>query len=429
MKRVLRYFASYNRLLVLMVANQVAACYLSGYHHQVISSLLHNVDYLFTVDGTAEMLGMFIRIAVNIFLLSVGYKFICRSYFYFVCISLLSSICLIIAMYIQVDFVSYLSWILNRIFMGAIAASKDYIIFIEAVNNNLNVPMIKALKTLGNLFAILHIYYFFDFKNIMHVHGSVILICIGSVILIFSGSMFVNILEKIYESKNINDTNIKTQTQASKIKYNDNYINNQNITINTSETKDEQHISIFIKNAYIRLCNTIKNVSVQSSLLVFFTVFCLLVGHVSDQIIYVKQFDHRKAVQYKFIGQTLLGYIYSYIFSNSILVIPMSTIFVVLSHLSFMHEPFNNMMGVILKGLAIHLRNTIYILATLQLTSGNNAYLLIAQIAEAFSMFVSGCLVDFNIISTGYMLHVNIIIINIVCSCLVMLIIFKFRKK
>ena len=409
MYRFLRCF-KLDQLLLLMVINQMSACYLSGYHHQVLSSLLSNSDYLFTVDGTAEMLGMLSRIVVNLVLLSMGYKFICKSYFYFICLSLLSSVCLVFAMYVRTDIIVYLSWCLNRIFMGAIASSKDYIIFKEACTNNLNVPMIKALKTVGNIFVMSHIYYFFDFSCMRHVHGSAVSIVIGSVLLVISGKIFINVLDAYNNAQQSNDDENLALTESANgpIVGGSWYITSINVC----------------KRAWYNIAVMDKRIG----FLVFITVFLLLVGHTSDQIIYLKQLDHGKAVRYKFIGQTICGYIYSFCCGNSAVVIPATVIFNVLAHTSFMFEPANNVAGVIFTGLATQLRNSVCILTAL-LLSRDNVYLLVAQLSEAVSFFIAGFIVDLKFFSIGHLMHMNIIMFNIVCGCLVMLIIFKFRKK
>ena len=404
MNRFLRYL-TLNKLLLLMVVNQMSACYLAGYHHQVLSSLLINSEYLFTVDGMAEMFGMLSRIVVNLVLLSMGYKFICKSYFYFVCLSLFSSVCLVISMYVRIDAIVYISWCLNRIFMGAISSSKDYIIFKEACINNLNVPMIKALKTVGNIFVMAHIYYFFDFNRMTHVHGSAMLIVVGSIALLMSGKIFVDVL---WNQSLQHDDNDGTISENNNVVCDSWYVTSVNI----------------FKQAW----NNIVCMDMRIGFLVFITVFLLLVGHTSDQIIYLKQLDHGKAIKYKFIGQTIFGYIYSFCFGNSMLVIPATIIFNVLAHMSFMFEPVNNIAGVIFTGLTTQLRNSVCILSVL-LLSRNNVYLLVAQLSEAISFFVAGFIVDLKFFSVGHLMHMNIIVFNIVCGCLVMLIIFKFRKK
>jgi hypothetical protein len=318
-------------------------------------TLFGNLNEIMFVSNISEIINNLCRAAI-IYL----FKFVHNNTIYIINIFASAGFVVTLLMFIYAIYRDYnfnicaIAWILNRILNSITASCRDSALYRMNLlyRININIPMIKTIKSLGNIIHLLKIF-FLSFSyyslSIVYFHFLLCTICgfINIAVCIFL--YFLNI--KLLENAQIK--NIETTKDIDKV---------------------ESMYHIVITCIQLILITIVINIA-----------------QVDDSIVYYKVLDSNMAFILKqCVGQIVLGMLYSLIFGNSVFILILAPLVNIIFHQLCLLN-YNYLAAVVI-GLQFMVKNSIYVLLSMILCKYNPAYPAICIIADAIGIGVSNLL-------------------------------------
>ena len=334
-----------SKIIQFIILNQIFVCYISSFIHKSFTQILHfnTMSFLYTFDSASELIHTITRVIFLFFITKISFKKFKNTY-------ILASVSLVFTtgiflfcQLINFNFLFCFSWIINRICVGIISATRDYIMYREIYRSNLNIPLIKVLKSFGNIMTLLSIIFLYEQY-----------ITTGFCLLVTS---LFNLQISLYTVK-ILEKNNKENTES------------------YQKDKEEQ--------------NSVTNkVNIKSALIVMTVMTLISSNLLSDQLIYV-EIGSDLGFKLKFLGQTVIGLLYAFILKNNVYA---SASFGLIASISYLlivlGSYYLKLLGIVMYGLIYTIKNTSYLTIPKYLTKYNQNYQAIAFIFESLVTFIS----------------------------------------
>ena len=378
---------SLNRIIKLVILNQILICYISSFIHKSFTQIITNYNFLYTFDSAAELIHTLSRVSLlfilhKISLSSFKLIYICAA------IGIIFSTCIfVICQYIKQNNIFYIGWIINRICVGIISATRDYIMYREIYKSNINIPLIKVLKSFGNALTLISILFLFN----KYVVNSTLII-FSSIINLIISIITIQELEKIEKE------------DKDKIK---NFVKTENQTIKTTK------------------------INYKTVFIIMLIMSLISMNLLSDQIVYVEA-GSDIGFTFKFIGQTIVGFIYALFLKNNPYA---SASFGLIASLSYVLLLVNiksiKILGILLYGLIYTVKNTSYLVIPQYITNYSQSYQAFAFIFESLSTFISSLIFE-KVITTNFSIQQGYILYifnGIIGWIIAMFIIYISHKK
>ena len=342
-----------NKIIQFIILNQIFVCYISSFIHKSFTQILHfnTMGFLYTFDSASELIHTITRVIFLFFITKITFSKFKNTYIIASVSLVFTTIIFLFCQYVSFNFLFCFSWIVNRICVGIISATRDYIMYREIYRSNLNIPLIKVLKSFGNIMTLLSIIFLYE----KYVTTGFCLL-LTSIFNLQISLLTVKMLE------NYNSENLKEYAN----------IGNNNVT---------------------------NKLNIKSAILVILVMTLISSNLLSDQLIYV-EIGSDLGFKLKFLGQTVIGLVYAFVLKNNVyasasfgLIASVSYLLIVLG------TRYLKFLGIIMYGLIYTIKNTSYLTIPKYLTKYNQNYQAIAFIFESLVTFISSLVFERYLLS------------------------------
>lgn len=314
--------------------------YISNHQYTNFFRVLKTKKNIFTNDAILEAANIVSRVSTSFLLTKLSNKSIALLYSLASILFFSSSIMYIFCLYniaFNHDFLFYFSWFINRTAGGVLAGVRDFIIYQALIYKTFNISLIKTMKGVGAELSIIQIFFVKDLT------ASAIFLFFFALVNLTTSIQFTY---TVFKNNSVIDIEIK---EGGKIK--------------TEKATPKVH-----------------PLTLKSCVASIVIPFLLSMASISDQFI-IKQGFYAQFILLT--GQIVFGYLYSKFIKNRIyglLVLPI--IYFLLYTVHMFYIPFGRELAYLMSGLALVLKNIIYILIPLNVANYNPLYQIMSLLSE-----------------------------------------------